>query len=144
MLQVLAVKEAEAEEAVTAVASLTAVLAEKDTVSRPIKDGRMQLPCWRLPAVIAEHGAVMTSHACVSVAYPQLFAQYEEQVIALEAIRHKEAAEAKALQAALDTQQQEWQQQLQAERSKRYSASTEACACQVQQPDKATQPTVSN
>jgi hypothetical protein len=49
----------------------------------------------------------------------QLFAQYEEQVAALEALRQKEVAECKALQAALDSQKQHWQQQLQAEQAKR-------------------------
>jgi hypothetical protein len=49
----------------------------------------------------------------------QLFAQYEEQVAALEALRQKEAAECKTLQAALDSQKQHCQQQLQAEQAKR-------------------------
>lgn len=43
----------------------------------------------------------------------QLFRQYEEQVSQLEALRQKEAAESKALQTALDSRQQEWQQRLQ-------------------------------
>jgi hypothetical protein len=49
----------------------------------------------------------------------QRFAQDEEQVAALEAVRQKEAAECKTLQAALDSQKQHWQQQLQAEQAKR-------------------------
>lgn len=53
------------------------------------------------------------------VACTQLFSQYEEQAAALEALRQKEAAECKALQAALDSQRQAWQQQLQAQQSKR-------------------------
>lgn len=57
----------------------------------------------------------------------QLFAQYEEQVAALEALRQKEAAECKQLQAALANQQREWQQQLQTEQSKRYHLC--CCSC---------------
>lgn len=72
-------KEAEAEEAGNAMASLTAVLAEKDA----------------------------------------LFAQFEEQVAALEALRQKEAAECKQLHTALASQQRDWQQQLQTEQRKR-------------------------
>lgn len=49
----------------------------------------------------------------------QLFPQYEEQVAALEALRQKEAAEARTLKAALDSQKTEWQQQLKAEQNKR-------------------------
>lgn len=49
----------------------------------------------------------------------QLFSQYEEQVAALEALRQKEAAEARTLKAALDSQRAEWQQQLKAEQTKR-------------------------
>lgn len=49
----------------------------------------------------------------------QLFSQYEEQVAALEALRLKEAAEARTLKAALESQEAKWQQQLNAERTKR-------------------------
>lgn len=76
----MSAKEAEAEEAGNAVASLTAVLAEKDA----------------------------------------LFAQFEEQVAALEALRQKEAAECRQLHTVLESQRREWQHQLQTEQSKRY------------------------
>lgn len=49
----------------------------------------------------------------------QLFSRYQEQVGELEALRQKEAAERKTLQAALDSQQADWQEQLQQEQAKR-------------------------
>lgn len=57
-------------------------------------------------------------HTTATTTRTQLFSSYEAQVAALEALRQKEAAECKALQAALDSSKLDCHQKLQAEAAK--------------------------
>lgn len=78
--------------------------------------------------------AVLELNALLS-GQQQLFAQCAEEAGRLDALRQQEAAERQVLQAALQSQQQRWEQRLQQERERR-------CVCSERPlvPDSRAQP----